>query len=606
MAKDRFATRALWKRKSSSLAFLLPLSCLLGFTPLASAQDFAMTDLQGNPASLDSFRNDGKLTLFMTRYHGCAPCDTSEQELHGWYAEQDQDKVSVLALNIDEADTQGQARQRLNSLNINYPNFFSVNKDQTMAAFLELTGKALPGVPFWVLLGPDGSYIGSEPGVDFDWETMDDMVLSLDSGLPGILPSVKPELAETPKPARTRPSAEDIRSTDLAVHINKALVREDMVRTKAWLDDALKENPDHPALLAAQVRFLMITERVQSNNPLGYQFSKSAEATMQEALNVALDANPENWQALYLQAELFAVQGNLQYAQGAIDAARPHLLSDSWTLEYIESLLLAMQNKPADAVAKLEPLLYRKAKGHKQYFMFQRIWDLVKVVSIKHPQVDPVSLMREGLMIRVASSELLDEITRRSKSETPLMLIVNSEDPHCSHCVNVAEKIEPFVRKNEAKYNFIYTSVEPWMNIAYQEWAHNLPRMLAVPKAAVFARSQYMISAGIPIGDEYVAWYEDKVYPQVLSENPGVMDYAARVPLAKVMVGASHWNAIKGDIAAFASVRTKDNQAWGAVTRGDGRTQAQVNEDALALCAKYAADKGIDKACALHTPAAKK
>ena len=593
-------TRSSFLRGASAL--LLSVSCLLGLARHATADDLVMIDLQGNRASLDTLRNDGKLTLLMFRYHGCGPCDTSETELQQWYAAQDKEKVSVFALNIDEADSQERVRQRLDSHSINYPNVFTPDEKQVSASVLEMTGKPLQGVPLWLKFGPDGAYIGSELGAEFDWESLDEMVLALQSGVPGLLPSVEPDVTVTPQPAVKAVSAEDIKAGESVGHIRGAMIREDMIRAENWLVFSLKDNPEHPGLLATHVRFLMLTERIPANNPLGYQFSRSTADIMQKALDAALDADPGHRQALYLQAELYATQGDLKAAQNAIDVARKHYLSvKSWSLSYIESMLLFMQDKPAEAVANLQPVLYATANGQEQSFLFQRIWELVKIVAIKHPEVDPMPLISEGLMVRVARNELIEEIKQRSKGDTPLMVIISSEDPNCTYCVDIGEQIDSFVRSHTDKYNFIYTSMEPWMNISYQQWAHILPKVTGVPLAMVFARSQFMVTNSIPRQGKTTAWYDD-TYPLFLSENPGVLKYTARIPRAKVGVASAHWNVLKRGVAAFASVRTEDDQAWGEWTGGQGGTQEEVDRLVLEMCAKNASAKGIDKPCALHKP----
>ena len=113
-------------------AFVLPIAlvliaaaCSVGFAGHARAQDFALVDLDGKPVDLDAYREDGKWTLFMIRYHGCGPCDEGERELQQWFSAQDEDKVSVLVLNIDEENAWDRTRERLESNRIGYPNAFT-------------------------------------------------------------------------------------------------------------------------------------------------------------------------------------------------------------------------------------------------------------------------------------------------------------------------------------------------------------------------------------------------------------------------------------------------------------------------------------------------
>ena len=413
-----------------AFALLLSALCLMGFAQHATAEDLALIDLQGNPASLDTYRNDGKVTLLMIRYFGCGPCNLAEQKLQQYYAKQDKDKVSVLALNYDDGPLHEQVRQRLSSQNIDYPNFFTHNEATMRAGLLALTGSALSQVPLWVMFDSDGNFVRQEYNNQFDWEMMDELIMTLDSSSER---SETTDATQASTPASNVPSAEDIASKILVGHIRAVMIREDFLRAQDWLTRGLQANPDHPGLLAANVRYLMLTERVPANAPLGYRFAEKTENIMHSALNSALDADPGHRQALYLQAELYATQGDLRAAKKAIDEARQYLPPQSWSIKYAESLLVTMQNKPANALANLEPLLYSTPGSQDQSFMFQRIWELVKGVAIKHPELDPLALVREGLMVRVSSSELLDEIEQRSKSKTPLVVIRSSEDQNCTY-----------------------------------------------------------------------------------------------------------------------------------------------------------------------------
>ena len=75
------------------------------------------------------------------------------------------------------------------------------------------------------------------------------------------------------------------------------MIREDFLRAEDWLARGLQTNPDHPGLLAANVRYLMLTERVPAATPLGYRFAEKTVDIMQSALNSALDADPGHRQA---------------------------------------------------------------------------------------------------------------------------------------------------------------------------------------------------------------------------------------------------------------------------------------------------------------------
>ena len=126
--------------------------------------------------------------------------------------------------------------------------------------------------------------------------------------------------------------------------------------------------------------------------------------------------------------------------------------------------------------------------------------------------------------------------------------------------------------------------------------------MTGLPNAAIFAHSQYMVTGSPPISETQTEWY-DKIHPLILTKESVIgYDPKAMAPSAKVSVALQHWSVVKQDVAAFASVITDDNHAWGAVANGQSQSQDEVDKQAISLCAKYAADKGIDKPCELYKP----
>lgn len=587
-----------WLR-SILAAFVLSGSGLF-FSGNSLAADFGLVDPQGKSASLDTFREDGKWTLMMLRYHACAPCDTAELALKQWFSAQDRNKVSVLVLNVDEGDIQASVVKRLEANGIDYPNFFTRDNNQVSEDMREITGKPLQGVPVWLFFANDGAFIASKLGPRFEWDIADDMIRSADRRQNK--PSTESAAVETPKEPVKRRTRDDVRADGIMKHVTNAMVRGDMIRAESWLSSYLEKSPDHAGLLTEQVRYLMQNEREAAETPLGYRFSKGTEKRIQAALDTVLDADPKHPKALYQQAELHITQGRLQEASRAVQLAE-ELYIDARYGAYIKSLLLIMQEKPGEAVAAFDLLVNSSFRGPDQMYMFQLGWDQLKNLVIKHPEVDPLQLVRDGLVKRVAGSELLEEIKQRSKSDKPLMIIVTSEDPHCTYCLNNAADIDPFVRNNKDRYNFIYTSVEPWVNIKYQKWALVIPRISGLPKAVLFARSQFMITANLPVDEKQSAWHEEN-YPVLLSADPGVLNYKAREINAELSIARRHWLEVKGKVAAFAGVSTEDDFAWGA-SSVNGATQEEVNQRAMDLCKKYAGEKGIEKPCELYVEKAK-
>lgn len=583
------------------VAVLLSLiSVCLGAAQYSVAADFAMVDQQGRPASLDVLREDGKWTVFMLRFQGCGSCDSAEGALAKWYERQDKSQVSVSVLNLDGVDEHGRVhvKERPSVNSGDYPRFFTLDDAQASVRFSEISGKVLSGVPSWLLFGPDGSFISAEVGPQFDWGTVDEMIRFESSAGAVVKTSsstVQPRIAASSVKER---SPEDVRSDQVVNYVIDVLVRGDMFRVDAWLSAALEQNPDHAGLLSEWVRYLMLDKRVPADTPLGYRFSADTDKAIQTALDTALGAEPTHAKALYLQAELDITQGRLADAEQTIQLADQLSINARYRV-YIKGLLLIMQGRSAEAVKSFDRLLYAKYSGPDQTFLYQQVWEQVKSLAIKHPEVDPLPLAREGLVERVAGKDMLAVVQQRSQSETPLLIIATSEDPYCSLCAGNGKDIETFVRRNQGKYHFVYTSVEPWRNISYQPWAYVIPRVTGLPSAIVFARSQYMATTELPISPRQMAWY-DKTYPSLLTHDPGTLDYTKAQAKAESNIAFRYWRKVRGPVSAYASTGGDGKYAWGS-SSNHRLTQEQADRKALDVCQEQAQEKGINEPCRLYT-----
>ena len=174
-------------QKARAFLALTLLALLSAVTDTVLAQDLAMVDMQGNPASSDILGVDEKFNLVMIRKDDCSVCDTAELELDPWYDQQDKEKVSALILNIDDASAHDAVKARLDENAIDIPSFVTLDYDKTLDILEELTDQDLSDLPLpvWLIFMGD-IYFGLEAGVDFDQEITDEMIMAMDSGLPGL------------------------------------------------------------------------------------------------------------------------------------------------------------------------------------------------------------------------------------------------------------------------------------------------------------------------------------------------------------------------------------------------------------------------------------
>lgn len=117
---------------------------------------FTLPDLQGNPHSLAEWDGKARLVNFWATW--CAPCRREIPLLKQAQAEHAADNLQIIGIAVDSTDD---VIAYAETADFNYP--ILVGQDDAMAA-VEASGVAFVGLPFTMVISPDGELIKTHMG----------------------------------------------------------------------------------------------------------------------------------------------------------------------------------------------------------------------------------------------------------------------------------------------------------------------------------------------------------------------------------------------------------------------------------------------------------
>jgi thiol-disulfide isomerase/thioredoxin len=139
--------------------------------------DFTLPDLDGNPRSLSEWRGQVLLVNFWATW--CAPCRREIPLLKKTQSMQGENHLQIIGVAVDFRDD---VEAYASEAQFNYP--VLIGQDDAIAA-AEASGIEFVGMPFTLIVAPDGSMIKAHAGeiVEDDIERIVGVVAGLKSGL---------------------------------------------------------------------------------------------------------------------------------------------------------------------------------------------------------------------------------------------------------------------------------------------------------------------------------------------------------------------------------------------------------------------------------------
>ncbi len=103
------------------LAFAMNISILSAQTPLTTAVDFTVTDVEGHTHVLFDYLNDNKFVVLDFFYTTCGPCQQYAPEINASYLHFGCNEGNVIFLGIDQGDTDAEVIQFDLTYGVEYP-----------------------------------------------------------------------------------------------------------------------------------------------------------------------------------------------------------------------------------------------------------------------------------------------------------------------------------------------------------------------------------------------------------------------------------------------------------------------------------------------------
>lgn len=137
------------------LVFLMPASAS------ASAPDFTLSDLSGNPHSLGQYIGQGQWTVVVIWAEDCEICNAEINTFDFFHEEHSQKDARVLGVSIDGKDKIKLARDFVKRHDLSFPNLII---EPEMSEIVKFGGGNFVGTPTIYIYTPGGEIVAAQAG----------------------------------------------------------------------------------------------------------------------------------------------------------------------------------------------------------------------------------------------------------------------------------------------------------------------------------------------------------------------------------------------------------------------------------------------------------
>lgn len=279
--------------------------------------------------------------------------------------------------------------------------------------------------------------------------------------------------------------AESIADSQQAKNIKRALEHQNYKAISNYLQQHHNIKIKDPTVLYQLARYHLIKNVKEDSSIIGYSYPQVDVENAILSLNKAIEIKPNYFKSYSLLGHIYAIQNQQQKAQMALTKASkdPQLIWQNYNLA-----VLAIQKKQYKKAAQLLTKLTRQHPPKKQHKakMYAASWQLLKRIAIKYPKLDPVKMIRQGLVQRIQADAFLTRLKALKTEDKPSFIVFSSSDSWCSFCLKGNAKIAYFAQRYNKKFNFFYISFEPW--IQFQQYPDITKKvgLKGVPAQAIF------------------------------------------------------------------------------------------------------------------------
>lgn len=382
--------------------------------------------------------------------------------------------------------------------------------------------------------------------------------------------------------------------------IKQAIDNNELTQARSALDAALAAQPESPALLFELARYHMVAGSVMDDSIPGFTYNKEADQAALAALDriLAIDSGHANAHALAVL--LHAIQGRLDSAEASVAKARETYQKPIW-LDFNEAVLRIRQKQYAEAADLLirHTSVHPKKNKTEELRVYGAAWRLLRRLAVKHPELDPVPAVRNGLIKRVLIEDYEAYIEKRGDQAKPLYVHFASSDNWCSFCIQNLDRVEAIARRHPDKFDFIHVSFEPWTSL--KSYRDQLPDNLrGLPVQVFIAQGVEQARVMGLMSPEAIEALVEREYAELKSGRLGERRRALtrKKVLAKIDDKYRAYLKKHGHYRAGA-VAIESGGRWVSGYSSRLLTQALANESALANCEKRRKHSQLTEPCDL-------
>jgi tetratricopeptide (TPR) repeat protein len=374
-----------------------------------------------------------------------------------------------------------------------------------------------------------------------------------------------------------------------ASEIKGLLNKGEYKKAKELLDQAISKTPNSIPILYQSARYYMKTEYAKDDSIIGFHYSALTENASVYALEKILGVDPKYAEAYSLLGHIYVVQNNVLEAEK--NFAKAETLSPRPVWLDFNKALLAMQKKEfKQAVTLLKKYTgrYNKLPKSKQMAdakasLYSASWNMLKRIVVKHPELDPVKAIREGLIKRINPKDFADFLKLSKNNQKDLYVHFTSSDEWCSSCLKNNSKLENLAKKHADKYSYIHVSFEPWSDIDYFNTTIAKPIIITkLPTQIIYKEANPVLFKAGSICDcsfnQMINGSFEKIDP---SRNQAVLPEESDV-MGRINYYFDNYVATDKNYKAFAVVI--DDDYWMTGTSREWLSQSYANKRALEKC----------------------
>ena len=295
--------------------------------------------------------------------------------------------------------------------------------------------------------------------------------------------------------------------------ITELVDNNDFVNAKQEIDEQLLENPDATAVRYQLARYYLRKESITNDSIIGYDYPDVAAGSAIAELDKVLKEDAGYVEAYSLLGHIYAVLNKPKKAAYNFEKAEDSYDRPAW-LDVNKAILAIQKKEFSEAAALLKE--YTAVRPGKNDYVENRVyssaWDLLRKLSVQHPELDPVPAIRKGLIKRVLAEDYLEYVESTAKSEKPAFIHFASSDNWCKPCAASLKRIEGIARKHGDKFDFIHVSFEPWNNVSYYKDVVDSAEIKGLPSREIVSKGRSQAHIAGVLADSSVERITGELY----------------------------------------------------------------------------------------------